>query len=305
MKNFVYICIAVLCISLIGCTSVGEPPSTSEVPTEIIEATASVTVETVSTSEPIPETTTVPEEETTVTTTVTTTEETTTAATMPLPEALSAKELEKLEKEAKKNGTLTIVVDPGHGIADPGALHDENLGTVTEASLTLAIAKELKAALESRGYTVIMTHDGITKPATEWDDGKAVFGPSERCSFSNAQDAHLFISLHCDAYPASEDVCGTRIYYPVSTPFSTKLDKQYAKDLASAIEDAFPDEKDVSLMDMHGQDCYTVLYKTLVPSVLVECGFITNKEDAKKLLDTEWQAKFASALADGIDRYFK
>lgn len=306
MKNIVYICAAVLCCSMLAaCSFEGELPVTTEIAIESAEATVSATVETAAANEPAIETTAPAEETTTVTTTVTTTEETTTAATMALPKALSAKELTKLANEAKQNGTLTVVVDPGHGIADPGALHDENLGTVTEASLTLAISKELKTALESRGYTVIMTHDGVTKPDTEWDDGKAVFGPSERCSFSNAQDANLFISLHCDAFPENTDVCGTRIYYPVSTPFSTKLDKQYAKALAGAIEAAFPDDKDVSLMDMHGQNCYTVLYKTLVPSVLVECGFITNKGDAEKLLDAEWRSKFATALADGIDEYFK
>ena len=290
---------------LAACTFTSGPAVTTGMPIESAETTLPVTVETVSATEPAAEATVPTEETTTETTTVTTTEETTTAATMALPKALSAKELEKREKEAKQNGSLTVVVDPGHGIADPGALHDENLGTVTEASLTLTIANELKTVLEDRGYTVIMTHDGVTKPYTEWDDGKAVFGPSERCSFSNAQEAHLFISLHCDAYPESPNVCGTRIYYPVSTPFSTKLDKQYAKALAGAIEKSFPNDKEVSLMDMHGKDCYTVLYKTLVPSVLVECGFITNKSDAKKLLDEEWRVKFATALADGIDDYFE
>ncbi|MBR5539084.1 MAG: N-acetylmuramoyl-L-alanine amidase [Clostridia bacterium] len=302
MKKFVYICAAICSSALLAsCSFAGNPAVTTNPPALSVETTAPVTVETVSATEPVANTAVT----TTETTTAATTEETTTAATMALPDALSVKELQKREKEAKQNGTLTVIIDPGHGIADPGALHDENLGSVTEASLTLTIANELKTVLEDRGYTVIMTHDGVTKPWTEWDDGKAVFGPSERCSFSNEQDAHLFMSLHCDAYPESPNVYGTRIYYPVSTPFSTKLDKQYAKALAGAIEQSFPNDKEVSLMDMHGKDCYTVLYKTLVPSVLVECGFITNKSDAEKLLNEEWRAKFAAALADGIDNYFE
>lgn len=222
-----------------------------------------------------------------------------------MPEAYSEKEIKARNKEAKENGTLTVVVDPGHGIADPGAMHAENLGEVTEADLTRAIADKLADALTARGYTVIVTHDGKTAPAVDYDDGKAVFGPSERAYFSNARDAHLFVSVHCDSFPTNADVGGTRLYYPVSTPYSTKQDKAFAKALKKAIEAAFPEDKDVSLMDMHGQDCYTVLYKTRVPSVLVECGFITNKGDAQKLLDTAWQDSFATALADGIDKYFE
>lgn len=238
---------------------------------------------------------------------VETTAETTQSIPVPdgMPAAYSEKEIEIRNKEAKESGTLTVVIDPGHGIADPGAMHDENLGDVTEADLTRAIADKLAATLTERGYTVILTHDGVSAPTVDYDDGKEVFGPSERAWFSNATETHLFLSIHCDAFPQNADVYGTRLYYPVSTPYSTKQDKVLAKALKKAIETAFPDGKDVSLMDMHGQDCYTVLYKTRVPSVLVECGFITNKEDAARLQDAAWQDSFVSALADGVDKYFE
>lgn len=288
MKKLIFS--VLLCALLAGCVQEETPIITTEEPAPTIQTTATAA----------PEATAIA----TVETTTATTTEATTAVTMYLPPAYSEKELKSRAKQAKADGTLTVILDPGHGIADPGAMHDINLGDVTEADLTLAIAKKLESELIARGYTVILTHDGITKPKTEWDDGKAVFGPSERSSFANDKDAHLFISLHCDAYPQSTDVCGTRIYYPVDTPYSTKQDKQFAKDMASMIEKAFPEDKDVALMDMHGQDCYTVLYKTRVPSLLVECGFITNKSDAEKLKNEEWQAKFATALADGIDKYF-
>ncbi len=228
----------------------------------------------------------------------------TTAANVLQYTPLGEKEIKNRIKQGKKNGSLCVVIDPGHGLVDPGALHDENLGDVTEADLTLALAEKLKKVLEDRGYTVVLTHDGETKPDTEYDDGKAVYGPSERCGFSNAQNAHVFLSLHCDAYPENTNVSGTRIYYPVDTPNSTKYDKELASACKKAIDKAFPDAKKVSLMDMHGEDCYTVIYKTVVPSILVECGFITNKDDAAKLLDETWQDAFVTALANGIDGFF-
>ena len=303
MKKNIWICAVLLCALL--CTACGEsttPPQTTDTvtTTEHTETYAETTTAGIDvTSEPtdaqIGETTAVTTEATT---------EATTASNVLQYTPLGEKVIKSRMTQAKKDGTLCVVIDPGHGLVDPGAMHDENLGTVTESDITLAIANKLAAVLEDRGYTVILTHDGETQPYTEYDDGKAMYGPSERCGFSNAQDAHLFISLHCDAYPQSEDVSGTRIYYPVDTPNSTKYDKEIASACKKALEKAFPDAKKVSLMDMHGEDCYTVIYKTVVPSILVECGFITNKGDAAKLLDETWQQSFADALANGVDAFF-
>ena len=303
-KKYIQICAVLLCALL--CTACGEgttPPQTTDAvtTTEHTEATDETTTA-------VPD---VPSESTDTQVMETTAEATTEATTQAASASnvlqytpLGEKEIKSRMTQAKKDGTLCVVIDPGHGLVDPGAMHDENLGDVTESDITLAIANKLAAVLEDRGYTVVLTHDGETQPYTEYDDGKMMYGPSERCSFSNAQDAHLFISLHCDAYPQSEDVYGTRIYYPVNTPNSTKYDKEIASACKKAIEKVFPDAKKVSLMEMIGEDCYTVIYKTVVPSILVECGFITNKSDAAKLLDETWRQSFSEALADGVDAFF-
>ncbi len=299
MKNTMPLCAVLVCALL--CTACGD----TDVSVTTGEVTTAAPIETTL----APETTTPPETTAAVTTTapVATSVATTSLTAAPnvlVYTPLGEKEIKNRMTQAKKDGTLCVVIDPGHGLVDPGAVHEEYLGDITESDLTLAIAEKLAAVLEDRGYTVVLTHDGKTKPYTEYDDGKAMYGPSERCGFSNAQDAHLFISLHCDAYPQSQNVYGTRIYYPVNTPNSTKYDKEFATDCKKAIEKAFPDAKKVSLMEMIGEDCYTVIYKTVVPSVLVECGFITNKSDAEKLKDEAWQSTFADALANGVDAFF-
>ncbi|MBQ4557530.1 MAG: N-acetylmuramoyl-L-alanine amidase [Clostridia bacterium] len=204
-------------------------------------------------------------------------------------------------KEIDKS-TLYIVVDPGHGLYDVGALHEENLGEITEAMINFAVAKELSNELTMRGYNVIMTHDGSTAPDTEGD--AAVFTPSERAEFSNSQNADLFISIHCDSYPENDEVYGTRVYYARNKIHNTKNDKKFAKAIAKCINKKFPDDKSVIIKEMDGADSYTVLYKSNVPAVLIECGFITSKKDAEKLTNAEWQKNFATALADGIDNYF-
>ena len=208
-------------------------------------------------------------------------------------------------ENAMLDGEVTVLIDPGHGLMDVGALNEENLGKITEADINFAVALKLENELINRGYSVIMSHDGEFQPEVEYDDGKDTFGPSERAEFSNSTAADIFISIHCDSFPENADVYGTRLYYPVDTPNSTVLDKELAKAVGTAINKAFPSSKEVILRDMHGEDCYTVLYKTAVPSILVECGFLTNKGDAEKLIDAEWQKNFAISLANGIDEYFK
>lgn len=210
----------------------------------------------------------------------------------------------EIREAAMADGAITILLDAGHGLGDVGALNEENLGDVTEADINLAFTTLAKTSLEARGYTVILTHDGVKKPDTEYDDGEPTYGPSERADFANSQPADLFISFHSDSFPQDTDVYGTRIYYPVGTPNSTKADKLLAEALKAAIDNTFSENKPVGLRDMHGTDCYTVLYKTKAPSVLIEVGFISNAADAARLTDDGFRASFADAVANAVDAYF-
>ena len=205
---------------------------------------------------------------------------------------------------AMADGEIVIVIDAGHGLSDVGALNEENLGDITEADINFAIASLLYEKLSEK-YTVIMSHDGVTKPDTEYDDGEDTYGPSERADFSNSTAADLFISIHCDSFPQNSDVYGTRLYYAENTPNATEFDYKISKALSDAINTQFPDGKEVILKPMDSNSAYTVLYKTVVPSVLVECGFITNRGDAERLTNAEWQNEFATALANGVDKYFE
>lgn len=219
-------------------------------------------------------------------------------------EAQKEAEVSAIREAALADGTIAVVLDAGHGLGDVGALNEENLGEVTEADINFAFTMLTKDALEARGYTVILTHDGETKPDTAYDDGKQTYGPGERADFSNAQPADIFLSFHSDSFPTNTDVYGTRVYYPVDTPNSTAADKLLAEALKTALDAAFPDGKSVGVRDMHGEDCYTVLYRTTVPSVLVEIGFISNAGDAARLTDADFRAAFAAAVADAVDAYF-
>ncbi len=207
--------------------------------------------------------------------------------------------------EGEEEKVPCIIVDAGHGLSDVGAIHEENLGSVTEAMINLSVAAMLRDNLTELGYKVIMTHDGKEKPPTEYDDGEETYGPSERADFANASEGDLFISIHCDSFPENESVYGTRVYYAIEKLYDTKHDKKLAEAVTKKLDGAALSDKDVIIKEMAGAESYTVLYKTDMPALLIECGFITNKDDAKRMLDPQWQESFAKAIASGIEKYLK
>ena len=200
-----------------------------------------------------------------------------------------------------KNG-ITICVDPGHGFDDPGAFEEQYLGDIYEKDITIAVAKLFKDHLEDLGFTVIMTHDGESFPKTAVDDGNNRFWIEERVSYANSlgNTIDYYISLHCDKFVDSSEVSGTRIHYATNVDANTEPDIEIAEALAKKLDEDFPEANDVVITS---NSFYVIMY-TKVPACLVEMGFVSNPDDAAKLIDPEWQDKFAKSLADGLHNYF-
>ena len=199
-----------------------------------------------------------------------------------------------------KNG-ITICVDPRHGFDDPGTFSDY-LGNLCEKDITLAVVKELKAHLELLGYTVVMTHDGESFPKTTAYDDNNKYKPEERVAYANSLGATIdyYISIHCNAFD-TEDASGSRIYYYEGPQKTAGYDLAIAQAVAAQVGSVFPEEG-VPPIDIFS---YYVVTYTQVPACLVEIGFVTNPDDAADMVNPEWQSKYAKALADGIDNYYK
>ena len=219
-----------------------------------------------------------------------------------------------------------IVIDAGHGGADPGAI---GASRSYEKHVTLAAAIELKKQLEATGhYRAALTRSN--------DKYLKLY---KRVSIARAKKADLFISLHADSIGKS-NVRGASIY----TLSNKSSDAQTAKlaarenqaDLIAGV-DLSHEDKDVAniLIDLAMRDTmnqskffantvvtkmrsrglrilekphrfagFAVLKAPDIPSVLVEIGFMSNKKEAKLLKTKEYQRKIASALTDSIDTYF-
>ncbi|MGB8909050.1 MAG: N-acetylmuramoyl-L-alanine amidase [Candidatus Cybelea sp.] len=177
-----------------------------------------------------------------------------------------------------------IVIDPGHGGSDRGTVH----GGVSEADLTLDMAKRLRDILIARGWQVKLTHE------TDVD----VYAPNDsphdelqaRVDVANNAGARLFVSIHVNAFINSGPY-GTTYY--ISKPDDTAL--------ASAMETQLESDgtKDDGIVKSH----LYVTYHTKMPAVLVETAFLSNPNDYALLTSAAWRQKVAQGLADAIAQY--
>ncbi len=176
-------------------------------------------------------------------------------------------------------GSGTVVIDPGHGGKDPGA---QSVLGYWEKELNLNISKKLANYLQQAGVDVVMTRDSDVYPTLE-----------ERAALANRVHADLFVSIHCDKN-GDRVHRGFTIYRARSaSSASKKAGRILEKHLSNA---------GISSKGVRSED-YRVLVQTQGPAVLVECGFMSNYDEAALLMDPWYQNKLARAIADGILEY--
>jgi N-acetylmuramoyl-L-alanine amidase len=170
-----------------------------------------------------------------------------------------------------------IVLDPGHGGTDPGAVR----GEVEEAQLTLAIALKLKKLLEAQGAKVVLTRAD--------DSDKEL---NERTDLSNHERPNIFVSIHINASNNSK-ADGIETYY--YTAQSRVLAKCLFEEMVATLG--------AKANWVHQRSLY-VCRLTDAPAVLVEVGYISNKVKREKLTTSQYQDLIAEALEKGIIKYF-
>ena len=178
-----------------------------------------------------------------------------------------------------KSKTL-IVIDPGHGGKDPGAI---GIGGIQEKHIVMAISREVARILEQQGIQVKLTR------------GNDYFISLQgRTSMANRIDADLFVSIHANSAGRSKPhVSGLETYY-----------FQSGRNLASVIHRNVLRRVNVNDRKVRKARFY-VLRKSAMPAVLVETGFLTGREDAAKLRNPSYQKQMAQGIASGIIEYIK
>ncbi|MGM9681499.1 MAG: N-acetylmuramoyl-L-alanine amidase [Eubacteriales bacterium] len=191
-----------------------------------------------------------------------------------------------------------ICVDAGHGVGDVGAISPftgDDGSPIYEKDINLEICQYLVDELRSLGYTVVMARGADEEePAAGYDaDGKC--GIRQRVTWANAQGYDLYVSIHCNSFTDPE-VSGTRLYYHKDNNGAEN------KALCNALSAALLRFSRASPKIVSDADLYAVT-ATQMPAVLIENGFITNKDDFANMTDSRWQQLFAKAVAEGIDEY--
>ena len=197
---------------------------------------------------------------------------------------------------AKKDTTKrqTVIIDAGHGGFDGGATAPD--GT-SEKDINLAVSLKLEKILTLYGYDVIMLRDTDTALNTEGDTtrSKKRSDIMNRYAVMEANPDSIYLCIHQNNFSAS--YChGAQMFYCKSTDGS----KELAECIQTSLKAVQPDNDRV--IKPCTDDVY-LIYNAKTTALLVECGFLSNRDDLLNLKNEEYQMKLAFAISSGLNNY--
>jgi len=198
---------------------------------------------------------------------------------------------------AREIGSRLVVIDPGHGGSEPGAVGE---GGLREADLNLAVAKAAAAVLEADGVSVALTRNTDMRLTL-----------AARAAIAKAAGARAFVSIHHNAAPdGPSETPGTEVWYQVADPESQRLagiiyEEVFA--LISGYDANWVADTDAGAkirLNDRGTDYYGVLRNSAgTPAVIAELAFISNPTEERLLATTAVQRSEGAAVASAVERY--
>lgn len=193
----------------------------------------------------------------------------------------------------------TVILDAGHGGEDPGAVSDYS--GLKEKDVNLNIVMLIKDLLEKDNYKVILTRDSdqlIYSDETQNILQKRREDLTRRKQIMDESGADIVVSIHLNKF-AQTKYHGAQVFFPPNSPDSQKLANEIQNSIRLNADNA---NDRVALVK---KDQIMILKNLKTTTVIVECGFLSNSEEEKKLGTEEYQNKLAQAIKGGIDNYFK
>lgn len=180
-----------------------------------------------------------------------------------------------------RNGRI-VVIDPGHGGGDPGAV---GIGGIRESDIVLDISRQVVSLLKQQGVEAVMTRTR---------DEEIELQP--RVQFAERTNADVFVSIHANAFDARRtDVNGIETFF---------YSGGGGQPLARAVQDSLLQELGARDRGVKSANFY-VIRNTSMPAILVETGFVTGAEDAARLASPAGRSRIARAIARGILQYLR
>lgn len=192
--------------------------------------------------------------------------------------------------------THTVIVDPGHGGFDGGAVVGQNI----EKNINLPIALYLRDMLQLNGYRVLMTREADV--STE-SDSSATLAARKRSDLQNRlkrmkenPDA-VFLSIHLNRFERSS-VQGAQVFYTATVPGAQQLAQSVMQQVVLQTQ---PQNNRAVKPNETGT---YILKNAVIPAVIVECGFMSNPTEMQNLTRAEYQRQLAFAICCGVQEYF-
>lgn len=213
----------------------------------------------------------------------------------------------KIDKDGKRGEkvpgapTKVIVIDPGHNFGgDDGAYATSNGVTYSERDLNMQVALKLKSKLEAQKYKVIMTRN-----SSDVEKISVTESLTKRVNIANNANADLFVSIHHNS--ASSAASGVEVYYS-SKPKDEEFGGTYSDsklsasmNLASSIATSITSSTGAINRGAKDGNLF-VVRNTTMPAVLIECGFISNPDEAQKNASSAYQDLEADAIVNAISQ---
>ena len=202
---------------------------------------------------------------------------------------------EALSVSAENFVQPVIVIDAGHGGEDGGA----SANGLLEKDINLSIALKLRDILTAGGYKTVMVREeyvSVYDSAEGTVRQRKVSDLKNRVEMINESKNNILVSIHQNKFEQSK-YFGTQIFYSKNNAKSAVLAEELRKSVTGLLQ---PDNK--RELKQADSSIY-ILDKAEVPAVIVECGFLSNEEEAKKLADADYQQKMAFAIYSGILGY--
>ena len=187
--------------------------------------------------------------------------------------------------------TRTVIIDPGHGGEDPGAV---GVGDILEKNINLSLSKKIKKLLEFERFNVIMTReDDVLLYSEDAAGSKKAQDLRNRLDFQDSYPDALFVSIHMNKFPL-EYCRGLQVYYSANNSESAVLAENIRQAVVTVLQ---PDNKreckaaDTSIF---------ILNNIKIPAVLIECGFLSNNEEAALLSSDAYQNALSALIVSAV-----
>jgi len=185
-----------------------------------------------------------------------------------------------------------VVIDAGHGGNDPGKI---GINKAKEKDINLQIALRVRTLLEQNDVEVVMTRESDEGLYDQGAANKKVQDMKRRIDLIAKTDAPLTVSIHQNSY-SEESIHGAQVFY-----YTTSLEGKEAALIMQQqlVEGLDPENR----RQAKANDSYYLLKKSPTPAIIVECGFLSNYEEAAKLTREDYQEQVAFQIAMGILKY--